>query len=132
MINEIKMSKLSPQSGITKFNTLDLTYQLFQEDNGLDDENKIADTLILFIAGHETTGTYLFFISLPLQRPLSLGPCTFSLITSKYKKNFVLKLSTLYKETTSLLTTLKKFVLIKENLFSHFEFFLVALSLKSN
>jgi cytochrome P450 len=56
MIEKIKQNKLAPQTGITKFNTVDLAYQLFQEDNGLDDDNKIADTIILFIAGHETTG----------------------------------------------------------------------------
>ena len=50
---------MSPQTGITKFITLDLAYQLFQEDNGLDDNNKIADIIILFIAGHETTATAL-------------------------------------------------------------------------
>ncbi len=59
MIEKIKQAKLSPQTGITKFNTLDLAYQLFQEDNGLDDNNKIADIIILFIAGHETTATAL-------------------------------------------------------------------------
>jgi cytochrome P450 len=56
MIDKIKAMKRDPQSGITKFNTVDLAYNLFQEENGLDDENKSADTIILFIAGHETTG----------------------------------------------------------------------------